>query len=124
MCSDEMRDEARKPFLSLFIDGRNEYGSHVLTVPGDRISDDEIVSDFVAVLEDQDTGIAEQIITDAEAMGFSVGHCVTTIGSIQNDSGALGDSYFEYERISWPLTVLLHGTPEEQQAAIEAMEYT
>ena len=74
---DEIKDALRQRFFTVFLDGRNEHGSHVLQMAGDNISDghDQIISDT----QDQSTGLAEQIIAEAEGAGFKINHCVVTV---------------------------------------------
>ena len=115
---EDIRSHLQKPFLSVFLDGRNKHGSHVLPMPGDRIGDlDEITS----LLESQGDGVAEQIISDAEGLGFEINHCVVTVwGHERADNGA--PTYWEYVEIDPILTDLLYGTPESQNGAFAAAE--
>jgi hypothetical protein len=122
MWRDEMRADARRePFFSFYIDGRNEHGTHLLSVPGSSIDDLQHCKGILSQVDDQDEGLAERIVCDAEAMGFAINHAIVTIWKHESDGGGPeGYDYFTYERISWPLTVLLFGTPDEQEASHEA----
>lgn len=114
MWRDEMKEAVRKPFFSVFLDGRNEHGSHVLSMPGDNIPQPKYCEEIVSYLEDQDDGLAERIIDLAENMGFEISHCVVTTWRFDSV-----DDYLEWDSISWPLTALLFGTPDEQRAEHE-----
>lgn len=114
-------EAVRKPFLTVFLDGRNGYGSHVLPMPGDSIGNDRHLLDIQSFLENQDEGLAEKIISEAEALGFEVGQCVVTIWRHTDTHDMPGNDYFEYACISESLTALFCGTAAEQQReAIEA----
>jgi hypothetical protein len=100
-----------QPYYTVFIDGRNEHGSHVLPCPGDAVTDHQ---DIESQLEDQSEGLAEKIISEAEALGHTVGHCVVTIW--RHTGGDLDDpGYWEYLRVDQFLTELLCGTAEQQE---------
>ena len=115
---EDIRSHLQEPFLAVFLDGRNEHGSHVLPMPGDRIGD---LGEITGLLESQDDGVAEQIITDAEGLGFEICHCVVTVWR-QDCVGDGASSYWEYVEIDPILTDLLYGTPESQRAAFAAAE--
>lgn len=117
----EMQRDARQPFFSFWIDGRNEHGTHLLSIPGSSIDDPQHCKDILSQVDDQDEGLAERIVRDAEAMGFETGHGIVTIWKHEYDGGGPeGYDYFTYERVSWPMTALLFGTPDEQRAKYEA----
>lgn len=122
MWRDEMcADARRQPFFSFWIDGRNEHGTHLLSLPGSSIDDPEHCKDILSQVDEQEEGLAERIVCDAEAMGFEVNQAIVTIWKHEYDGGGPdGCDYFVYERVSWPLTVLLFGTPDEQRAKYEA----
>ena len=113
----QIKESIRKPYLSVFLDGRNEHGSHVLTIPGASIDD---TGDIIDQLADQDGGLAEEIISDAETLGHQVGHFIVTAWRYQHDEHV----YFEYEGVDPVLTELMHGTPTEQSAALRETEPT
>jgi hypothetical protein len=120
MWRDEMRADAQRPFFSFWIDGRNEHGTHLLSVPGSSIDDPQHCKDILSQVDDQDKGLAERIVSEAERMGFEVNHAIVTIWKHESDGGGPeGYDYFTYEHVSWPLTVLLFGAPDEQRAAHE-----
>ena len=116
MAETALRDALRSQFLSVFIDGRNEHGSHVLQMPGDRIFDADAMRDLLALLEDQEEGYAEKIITEAEALGHGVGHVVCTMWSGYYDT-EFGFEW-DYGGISSELTAAMYGSPDEQQAEL------
>lgn len=112
-CNDAIKTQARKPFLSLFMDGRNEHGTHLLPVLPDSIGDTgDIISDLVDMAAD---GFTEKIFSEAESLGHVTGHCIVTIWSYQKDEVG----YFEYESVCPVLTELFFGTPEEQSASLQ-----
>lgn len=113
----ELREAIRKPYLTVFLDGRNEHGSHVLTMPGDNIG--HYVGQIVEDLEDQDFGLAEQILKDAEALGYGEGYCVVTSWRFETNQCSPG---FEYVGANRMLTEFLCGTPQEQDAEMDAMD--
>ena len=110
---DDLVAALRKPFLSVFLDGRNEHGSHVLMMPGDSIGD---LTECESALNDQDEGLAEQIISEAETLGYCVGDCVVTAWRHCKDPDYLPGGYWEYLSIDPVLTGAFHGTPDEQDA--------
>jgi hypothetical protein len=110
---DAAKADLNSSFFCVFLDGRNEHGSHVVEMPGSNITPDD-AKDLVAVLNDQDLGFAEQIIKDAESLGHEVGHCVVTIWDLTHDPEWGVEC--EYRRISPVLTNLMVGTPDEQRA--------
>ena len=109
------KDAIRQPFLCVFLDGRNEHGSHVLPCGADNLG--HFNDDCVSYLEDQSEGIAEQIITEAERLGHKISHGVVTVWRLNKGGSQLGDepAYMEYERVDPVLTELLIGTPDEQE---------
>ena len=114
-----IKEDARLPFLTVFLDGRNEHGSHVLPMPGDSIGNERHLLDIQNDLEDQDEGMAERIISEAESLGFEIGHCVVTIWRHVDGADFPGNDYFEYVSISEALTVLFCGSPAEQREDFE-----
>ena len=117
--TDKLKKDARQPFLCVFLDGRNEHGSHVLTVAGESIDIPICLEAIISDLQNQDIGLSEQIISEAEALGHEINHCVTTLWVAD---GERGDVWFEYAAISPELTELFFGTPEEQTAEFLELE--
>jgi hypothetical protein len=115
---DEAKEDLRREFVSFFIDGRNEHGSHVLPMPGDRIGDPDDRKDLLAAVNDQDLGFAEEIIKQAEVLGHAVGHVVVTIWSITRDPEWGPEC--EFVRVSPVLTDLMWGKPSEQASELAA----
>jgi hypothetical protein len=108
-----LRAALQKPYLTVFIDGRNEHGSHVLFTAGDNIGDTSIINEMTEALEDQSIGYAESVITAAEALGYKINHCVVTTW---NRTGESVEDYWELEGVDSVLSALLCGTPEQQEA--------
>jgi hypothetical protein len=111
----ELKEAVAKPFLTVFLDGRNEYGSHALPMPPENLGATH--AEVEKCLADQGDGLSEKIISDAEALGFEIGHSVTTSWRFV-DSGEFTGGYMEYEGISPPLTELFCGTAKEQREAL------
>lgn len=106
---DHMKQELRSPWMVVFLDGRNEHGSHVLPMPGNTIADVEQVE---ALLPET----AEQILSEAEAAGHAVGDCVVTSWRwVRGWDGEPG--YWEYSSYHADLTAVMCGTPDEQRRA-------
>lgn len=125
-------------FQTVYLDGRNEHGSHVVLQRGDNIDDAEALA---TELNDQEDGPAERILTDAESLGFEIGHFVVTIwrwnapetdhdfpcgqgfdaaSGIEYGARTLeiAPGYWEYERIDPTLTMLFCGAAEDQAREI------
>ena len=105
---EEVARALRGDWHGVHLDGRNEHGSHVIRLPQRSIE-----------LEQDENGdflkhIAETILTDAEALGFSVGDGVVATFTAYSDEGFF--SHYEYETISPELTALFYGSPTEQAA--------
>jgi hypothetical protein len=101
-------DGLRGCWHGIYLDGRNEHGSHVIRLPQRSIE-----------LEQDDDGnflkdLAETILQDAEGLGFSVGDAVIAMFYTCNDEGFF--SHYEYVGISPELTAQFYGTPEDQSA--------
>lgn len=93
----------------VFLDGRNEHGSHVLMLPQRSI---ELAQDANGdFLKDE----AETILREAEANGFKVGDAVVATFEQCLDEGFF--SHYEFVGVSTELTALLYGTPVEQAEA-------
>ena len=99
-------------WFSVYLDGRNEHGSHVLPLAGGTIVETEEIE---RELECQSTGTAERIIAEAEAAGFSIGMGLVTRWSWVR-CGDEGGGCWEYARIDPVLTAVRYGTPEAQRA--------
>lgn len=98
----------RGDWHGVFLDGRNEHGSHVIMLPQRSIElDQDNNGDFLKFY-------AEEIIRDAEAQGFAVGHAVVATFVMCLDEGFF--SHYEYSGISASLTAVIYGAPEEQTA--------
>jgi hypothetical protein len=109
----EAREALRSAWAVVFLYGRNEHGSHVLPMPGTMLTNDEKIE--VALGE-----YAEQILTEAEAVGHAVGHCVVTTWRWTEYGDNSDGSGWEYVRYCPTLTAILCGTPEEQSAALSS----
>jgi hypothetical protein len=105
-----LREGLRQPFVVVFMDGRNEIGTHLLPMPPYWIDDKE----FYEIFDPKD-GTAERVFSEAEKAGHSVGHCVVVpLIAQQCDGGA----YYEAGSPCAKLTAILAGTPAEQQSAL------
>lgn len=101
-----MKRELRRPWMTVYLDGRNEHGSHVLPMPGDNMADPP---DENRLRED-----AEQIISEAEAAGHVIGDCVVTTWHWVTYDGP-DDAGWEYQSYHADLTAIFCGTPYEQR---------
>jgi hypothetical protein len=106
---------ALKDGCALFLDGRNEHGSHVIEAYPNSMPHEAFNAD------DGIPAMAEQIITAAEAAGFAVGHCVwASFRWNAPQTGEYGrvefDGYWEFSHINADLTRLLWGDQEAAPA--------
>lgn len=109
---DYLKQALRGSWMVVFLDGRNEHGSHVLPMPGSTMADPP---DENRLHED-----AEQIISEAEAAGHAIGHCVvTTWRWVDFGDGAMDWEYGSYHA---DLTAIFCGTPYEQRQEIERID--
>lgn len=109
---DYTKQELRRPWMVVFLDGRNEHGSHVLPMAGSTMED---APDEKRLHED-----AEQIISEAEAAGHAIGDCVvTTWRWVDYGDGCMGWEYGSYHA---DLTAIFCGTPYEQRQERERFE--
>jgi hypothetical protein len=103
-----VEDALRGNWHGVFLDGRNEHGSHVIRLPHRSIElEQDEAGDFLKF-------IAETILQDAETLGFAVGDAVVATFDMCTDEGFF--SHYEYAGISSDLTAALYGSPEEQAA--------
>jgi hypothetical protein len=102
----------------LFLDGRNEHGSHVLTFPESNCDNFPI-----ELLDDPGPdGVCEDILQDAERLGYQTGQAIITHWHIHQYHRDEGVGYeYTYDRIDLPLTELFYGTAEEQVAEARAV---
>lgn len=114
MISDHLKTELRRHWCVLFLDGRNEHGSHVLPMPGSRMFD-------TAGMERMLPEIAEQIISEAEALGHSIGDCVVTTWAWK-PTNEDGPGFWAYGSVHADLTEIMCGTPHEQAMERERAE--
>lgn len=110
---DYTKQQLRRPWMVVYLDGRNEHGSHVLPMPGSTMHDEP---DEALLRED-----AEQIISEAEAAGHVIGDCVvTTWRWVSYDHSS--DAGWEYESYHADLTAVFCGTPYEQRQQRQSAE--
>ena len=103
-----VKRQIRGCWHGVFLDGRNEHGSHVLMLPQRSIElNQDANGDF---LKDE----AETILREAEANGFRVGDAVVVTFAPCLDEGFF--SHFEFVGLSTDLTALLYGSADEQHA--------
>lgn len=102
------REKLRGHWHGVFLDGRNEHGSHVLMLPQRSIElEQDSNGDFLKQ-------IAETILCDAEEKGFKVGNAVVANFDLCLDEGFF--SHYEFAGVSAELTAMFYGTAAEQQA--------
>ena len=99
------------PFIELFLDGRNEHGTHVLPMSLRSIDDDQIDEDLPEM--------AEEIMRAAEKLGYSVGDFVWA--EFQNEKeqrdgqGYLeSPAYWEFVRINKKMTDMICNNKNRQ----------
>lgn len=116
MVSEHIRQELRRPWAVVFLDGRNEHGSHVLPMQGANLPWDEV--------EPMLPENAERILAEAEAAGHSVGaDCVVTMWRWVRDIDEVVGGWWEYDGYHADLTAILCGTPYEQRNARPEIEH-
>lgn len=98
---ERLRKALTKPFCVLFLDGRNEHGSHVLSSYPRSFEPEPDQTN----IEDE----AETIISQAESLGFSVGEHVWaefdwTPPQIDNEGRTEFTGYWEFKRINTEMT--------------------
>lgn len=105
---DYTKQQLRRPWLIVYLDGRNDHGSHVLPMPGCMMHEplDE------AVLSEA----AEKIISEAEAAGHVIGDCVVTMWRWESFGDHHSQMGWEYGSYHADLTAIFCGTPYEQKA--------
>jgi len=110
-----LEEALRGDWHGVFLDGRNEHGSHVLNLPQRSIELEQNSEGYF--LPDE----AEAILLDAEAKGFRAGdHGVVLVFDRCTDEGWF--SHYEFKEVSPELTALLYGTPAEQDARALSQE--
>ena len=107
--NEAIKTDARSTWAGLFMDGRNEHGTHVLALPQSTLGQ--------PLLEEDLEPDAERIFQEAEAIGFKTGHAIVCIFRFVREEYNHG--YYEFDRVSAALTNLMFGTPEEQDAEVE-----
>ena len=111
---DKIKEAIRKPWLSVFMDGRNEYGTHLISMSPDNLC---LTEEGYEELLDSYGNDVEQIFKDAEKLGYTEG-CVIVVEckTIKyNDD----NHYFELIRVDDELTQLIFGSAEEQKQKLD-----
>jgi hypothetical protein len=113
----EIEDACSRPGSMVFLDGRNEHGSHVLP---------SLPSNISREYENSLDSYAEEIITAAEKLGFAIpGHVWTEWRWNKPDYGDAGrievPGYWEFVRVNADATRALSASHPEQPAACEAV---
>lgn len=103
----------------LFLDGRNEHGSHVLPMDGTNIPA-QYREAVEATLNDQASGAAERILKWSEAMGHEAGHCVVAMWDILDEHGEGAEC--AVRAIDPVLTAMMCGTQKEQHDNLHAFD--
>lgn len=108
LVDDFIRDALRSAWLTVYLDGRNEHGSHVIPMPGNHVAD---VASVELVLAEY----AERIISEAEAAGHAIGDCIVTVWRRTQFGDHPAESGYEYLGYHADLTAIMCGTPYEQR---------
>lgn len=111
---EKVKTAIRRPWVSLFMDGRNEFGTHFLPVEPDGLSLSE--QDSQALLESKNDEV-ERIFSDAERAGYADGCCIVVSCTIYEEEYGC---YYELTSLDEDLTRLIFGSAEEQMAEIKA----
>lgn len=106
----DIKASLRVPYVSLYMDGRNEHGTHLLPAGAASIDPTE----FNRGTLDPRDGTAEEIFAKAETLGHGVGHLIVV--KVRYPSHE--EDFWEFLGIDEQLTELLHGSPAEQSARI------
>jgi hypothetical protein len=110
----DIKELLRDAWTGVFLDGRNEHGTHVLTLPHGTIDQDP----KLYALEEY----AEQIMVAAEKAGHTAGHCVVVTWKYIDGGYDTDPSYWDLTSAYQPeLTALLFGTAAEQQTQLDEM---
>lgn len=114
-----MREALSKPGVLLFLDGRNEHGSHVLPMP---MQTADITSNGDELDED-----AEAIISAAEAAGYPIGSAVwCEFRAVKGQYDGVGRCEFppgwEFVGINVMMTKLFGWHADDAEAAIQPKE--
>lgn len=99
----ELQNIIRSAWTAVYLDGRNEHGTHVLRLPQGTIDQSDHHYD-----PDE---YAERIMAAAENVGHSAGHCVVVTWHYIDSEPSYWDIESEYQP---ELTELLFGTPADQ----------
>lgn len=110
-----LRTELRKPFVTAFMDGRNEHGTHLLIMPPSNVGGAQDSDDVLQALREN----FERIFADAENLGHKQWHAIAiTLRYIQDEH-----SYYEYEAVSPVLTAAFFGEPAVQAVAMSEVSH-
>lgn len=105
-------------YISLFMDGRNEHGTHLLDMPGGT-SAPQAELFFRDALDARDD-MAEEIFAAAEALGHDAGHSIVVRVRVPENE----EDCWDFLGIDEMLTAVMHGTAAEQSAEMaEAMAH-
>lgn len=102
----------KTPYVSLFMDGRNDHGTHLLDMPGGTSAPQ--VDMFIRDALDSRSDMAEEIFAAAEKLGHAAGHSVVVRIRVPADD----EDCWEFIAIDELLTAAMHGTPTEQASAM------
>ncbi len=116
-----LKQALKTPYISLYLDGRNDHGTHVLDGAGGcSIQRGDLI------LEELDPRgeVAERIFKEAVASGHGAGHMVVARWRfVPGEGDGFSDTgYFEFECIDDLLTSVLHGSAEQQAAEIRSLD--
>ena len=102
----------KAPYISLFMDGRNEHGTHLLEMPGGTSAphSDLFIRDALHCRDE----MAEEIFAAAEKLGHEAGHNIVVRVRVPMGD----DDCWEFLGVDELLTSVMHGTAAEQSAEI------
>jgi len=110
--SGSLVEQLRKPFISAFMDGRNEHGTHLLAM-----GPQSIFYDACKLMGDWTNEENEAIFARAEALGHKQGHSIAILlREVRNPDSC--NVYYEVEDPCPILTAAFFGTAAEQEKAI------
>ncbi len=106
----KIKEAIRKPWLSVFMDGRNEYGTHLIPMSPDNLC---LTEEGYEELLDSRGNDVEQIFKDAEKLGYKEGCVIVVECRIvkYNDE----NHYYELIQVNDELTQLIFGNAKEQK---------
>ena len=113
---EKIKELIRQPWISLFMDGRNEHGTHLIRMMPNGFSEDEYSIDDMLDSQSEDV---ERVFKQAEKAGYKAGCCIVVICRVEREDF---DYCYEITDLCEELTELMHGGAVEQLSKLaEAM---